>query len=38
MTVYIFPRYHVEGDSWPIILAYLNGLPIYRRNHVRQTP
>lgn len=30
MTRIVVKRYRIEGDSWPIILAYLYGVPIYR--------
>lgn len=33
MNVYIFPQYPITGDSWSLVLAYLGGKPIYRRNH-----
>lgn len=30
--VFVFPRYPISGDSWPIILAYYRGKPVYRRS------
>jgi hypothetical protein len=31
-------RYHVSGDAWPIILAFLNGKPVYRKGIVPKKP
>jgi hypothetical protein len=34
VKVYTFKRYRIECDSWLIILAYIGGVPIYRRAYV----